>query len=327
MGFAHALGFTGAEEVHHGGVFARAVLGWMYGVAERAGLRLPDGVRDANLAALKAMRPDGERGGWSYFPTLPELAPDADDLAQVIHAFGPGAAAHWDALFDVPVRLVLDHHAHPDGAVDTWIVDPGAPTERQTRYRDAIGRWWGRGVDAEVVANFFAALHAHAPGVAPDAVRAGAEWVAGRQRADGSWTSTWYVGPFYGTFAACRLVSAVLPGHPSLGRAAAFLRQTQRADGGWASNGRSDPLSTALALLALLEAGGEAREPGLDDAVRHLLVSQRSDGLWPCSDFIRMDLSRAAGGPARWATYGSATMAAAFAGAALLKSAEACEAR
>lgn len=324
MGFSHEQGFTGDSDVHAGLVFQRAVVGWLYARMEEAGRPVAAGVVDENLRALRDLRPAGERGGWSYFPTLPELAPDSDDLAQVIHAFAarPLDDEAWDALFGEPVRLVLDHHRHEDGAVDTWIVDPAAPLERQERYRRYAERCWGRDVDPEVVANFFSALHDRDPVRYADAVRAGAAYVAARQREDGGWTSTWYVGPYYGTFAATRLLRQTDPDHPALRRALDFLRRTQRADGGWGVDGKSDALSTALALLAWTEAGGAdngTRRMG-EDAVRHLLAAQRDDGLWPRSDFIRMNLNRATpGAPERIVTYGSATMAAAFAGAALLR--------
>lgn len=324
MGFDHAQGFTGESDVHCGLVFQRAIVGWLYARMEEAGRPVPAGAVDENLRALRDLRPADERGGWSYFPTLPELAPDSDDLAQVIHAFAarPLDDEAWDALFGEPVRLVLDHHRHEDGAVDTWIVDPAAPAERQERYRRYAERCWGRDVDPEVVANFFSALHDRDPVRYAAAARAGAAYVAARQREDGGWTSTWYVGPYYGTFAATRLLRQTDPAHPALPRALDFLRRTQRADGGWGVDGRSDALSTALALLAWTEAGGAdngTRRMGVD-AVRHLLAAQRDDGLWPRSDFIRMNLNRATpGAPERIVTYGSATMAAAFAGAALLR--------
>jgi squalene-hopene/tetraprenyl-beta-curcumene cyclase len=328
MRFPRELGFSAADDVHHGDVFPRAVLGWLYHEMERAGRALPGGMVDENLKALLCLRPEGEAGGWSYFPTLPELAPDSDDLAQVMHAAAARPSPGHDAAFAYPIRLVLDRHpAREDGAVETWIVDPAAPEHRRERYHASIERLWGRGADAEVVANLFAALYARDPVAYGDAARAGTAFVASCQGEDGSWGSTWYVGPFYGAFAACRLLRAVQPGHPALGRALAFLRRTQRPDGGWAADGtRSDALSTALALLALLEAGESPLAAAVVTAVRHLVLVQRQDGLWPRAPFIRMDMNRAAGREARYVTYGSATMSAAFAGAALVRAAAAGEA-
>lgn len=319
MGFAHDQGFTGASEVQHGTVFQRAVLGWLFALAERAGQALPPGAVDENLEALEGLRRTGERGGWSYFPDLPELAPDSDDLAQVIHAVCARPTPARLALLEEPVALVLGHHRHASGAVDTWLIDPAAPPARQERYRTWIARAWGRGTDPEVVANFFSALHALDPEGHAEAVRAGAAYVAGCQEEDGSWTSSWYVGPYYGTWTACRLLRAVDPAHPALARARAFLERTRRPDGGWGAAERSTPLQTALGLLALTEAGGPGARALARDAVRHLLLVQRADGMWSRDPLIRMNLRRSdPAARAQWIFHGSGTLTTAFACAALL---------
>jgi hypothetical protein len=319
--FPHELGFTAADECVQGEVFQRAVLGWLYVELESFAPTVLSAVLEENLDVLADKRLVGEGGGWSYFPMLPELPPDADDLAQVLHAFLARPNRNLPRLFDRPVELVLNHHRREDGSIETWIIDPAAEPSRQKRYRDAVERWWGRSVDSEVVANFFSALKRWRPERYRSQIGVGADYVARQQRQDGSWEGTWYVGPYYSTYVCCRLLVQVSPEHVALRRAEEFLRRTQRPDGGWGATAVSRPLSTALALLGLLLLERGARQPSeaVTRAARYLLLTQDADGLWKSGDFVQMDLSRGRpGAPARFLTYSSRTMTAAFAGAALL---------
>ncbi|AHG93803.1 hypothetical protein J421_6268 (plasmid) [Gemmatirosa kalamazoonensis] len=323
-----------ADGVHEGAVFHRAIIGWFYGLAERAGRRVPTRVIDENLDTLLAMRVAGE-DQWSYHPTLAALPPDLDDLAQVLHAFLARRDRDLEATFGAPVARALAMQ-QPDGAIETWLVDPALDPAWRAWYERQIAEYWGPGAEPEVVANFASALLAWRPTACRPAARAAA-WVASRQRADGAWDSTWYVGPYYGTFVAARLLRAVATILPdaaaSLERARAFLLDTQHVDGGWGVGIAADASSTAFALLALTEAAhrgpDDAARAAIARAARWLVLAQRSDARWLATvDFVSFDLHR------QWPALGertrffrSTTVTSAFAGAALLAAAPWLDAR
>jgi squalene-hopene/tetraprenyl-beta-curcumene cyclase len=328
MRFPHAMGFGGEREEHEGDVFQRAVFGWSLGEIRASGVPVPTALLEENFAALRARRvSDG--GGWSYFPTLPDLAPDADDLAQVLLAALALPDARHRAACERPVERVLSRHLRADGLVDTWIDDLEASPAIRDRRRAAAAMHWGRERDPEVAANLFHALH-HWDVAERDArpprweqqVAAACRALAACQRADGAWESPWYVGPDYGTWVCARLIAETFAeeGTAALARAAEFLARTQRPDGSWSQAGSvGDPLATAFGLMAWRAChGGQGPGSTGERAVRYLWLTQRDDGRWPRADWIRMNVACAVrGAPARYLTHGSATATTAYAAAAL----------
>lgn len=323
MRFAVKDGFSVADEVHTGDVFQRALVGWVMPPLVDQGYGCSRELIEENLARLIDMRRPGERGGWSYFPTLPELPPDADDLAQIIQAFLAAAGENPHRWFDEPISLVLSRARENDGLVETWILDPQVDEDRMERYRWSVATHWGRGVDPEVIANFLYALSIWDAGRFRRDIEAGAEWVARSQDPKGFWKSTWYVGPYYGTYVCMRYLATVRPGDASLNRARAWLLRTQRSDGGWGDSHQSWPLQTALGLLGCLVSscgGWDAElESAVHRAIKYLCLTQREDGLWSPSPFIQMDVHRARGDAPEYLYYSSATISSVFAAAALLE--------
>lgn len=114
------------------------------------------------------------------------------------------------------------------------------------------------------------------------------------QRPDGSFAGCWGINFTYATFLAMRgLRAAGVPEtDPICTRAAAWLVGTQRTDGGWGEHHsgclrgeyvehpESQPVMTAWALLALLEAGAQPADLPVVRGVRWLCGAQRPDGSW-----------------------------------------------
>jgi Squalene-hopene cyclase C-terminal domain len=76
--------------------------------AKAAGLAVCDRVLSREgMALLKAKHP-GVRGGWSYFETVPELPPDADDLGQVLQALARLGGPELALACEEPLQLALD---------------------------------------------------------------------------------------------------------------------------------------------------------------------------------------------------------------------------
>jgi squalene-hopene/tetraprenyl-beta-curcumene cyclase len=314
------------DDIHEGSVFSRAIIGWFYDRCERAGIRVPAESIDENLEALLDLRVPGE-GQWSYHPTLAALPPDLDCLAQVLHAFLARPVRNLEDIFLRPIGMALDEQTI-DGAIETWIIGSALNDGWKAWYARQISEFWGAGAEPEVVANFASAILSWKPEAYATAVHNAANYVAAQQAPDGSWRSTWYVGPYYGTFVATRLLRAVttsLPAAtPALRRTRSFLLGSQRSDGGWGTEEYSDVLSTALALLALsdvtADTGDGAIHRAIAKGVQWLLLVQRSDALWAATtDFVRFDMNRQM--PAygeRLGFYRSVTITSTFAGAALL---------
>lgn len=290
--FPRAQGFLVDRDEQTGDIFARAIIADALLDASIHGFNAATSIVDREVDYLIESRQRSGAGGWKYFPQLRELPPDADDLAQVMQLL-----VRWgrrDAIAEHcerPLEVLLRENRHPDGSFETWIV----PGSNRSHDEELQARWiemaWGSGPDAEVMANLLYALAIYDRERFDDVINAGVAFVEERQQADGSWTSTWYHGPFYGTFVALRLLALCAPQSPAIERAIAFLADAQL----------EDPLSTALALLAL-------------SVTRQHQLRVESTALHEIEaiPFIRMELGRPTGQSWQTLTYSSKTITAAF---------------
>lgn len=315
MGFPREV-FSARHELQRGDVFQRAVIADALCDADEplAGALRP--VIDHEISYLLSRR-GAARGGWSYFPDLPELPPDADDLGQIMQLL-----VRRDRREELgrhcaePLAILLDDNHHRDGSFETWIIpakDRTAEEELQARFASIA---WGTGADAPVMANLLYALVLWDRARFSEPIRRGARYIQSQQHADGSWSSAWYRGPYYATYACVRLLRRVSPRSKEMRRAGEFLCRTQQADGGWGVAGPSNALDTALALagLAMLANAGEssALRERAERSRTYLCGSRLVEGSWPAVDFIRMDTGRASGTAAPILTYGSSTMTTTF---------------
>jgi hypothetical protein len=268
-----------------------AAAGWLRAIvldalldARDAGFAVPEAVLNAEALGILAAKHRHVRGGWNYLATVPELPPDADDNGQVLQVLARLGGAALAGSCEEPVRLHLDA-AHPDGGVPTWTFDPWKATaedEAVRRYLDVMG---GAGVHPEVVANFACGLLLFDRARFEGPLRRIASFIEGVQKPDGSWSSRWYAGPYYGTFRAAAVLKAMLPRSSALTRSREFVIAAQRRDGGWGDPG-SEPLSTALALLALDELG-RSEHAAFTRGVDYLAAAREAAGGWPDIAWIR----------------------------------------
>lgn len=315
MVFPHAAGFTGAAEQQSSDVFARTVLAGV--LLDIADLDADNGARARilrDLAGREAQhvaraKLNDRAGGWSYFPGLPELPPDADSLAAALRLFARVDRA-LTALCQLPIDIVLDD-VRPDGSLDTWIIAPSdGPVHRQLMER-GIRDYWGRGADPEVCAHFYLALLELDRVRYTDAALAGARYILSRQDPDGSWAATWYWGAAYGIGLCLGLLRALGVAGDAVARGVDFLSRSQRDDGGWGPT-RSLSLETGLALWALGPLALAECRTSVEQATSFLLKRQTADGSWIPSPWIKMDIGRATGSVIRTATYQSITMTTTF---------------
>jgi squalene-hopene/tetraprenyl-beta-curcumene cyclase len=316
MRFPRSQGFSSQDEVHAGDVFQRAVIiDALLDAKAELGLDL-DKLISAEIDYLLSCRRPAKLGAWSYFPDLPELPADADTLGQMIRILArTGRSSDLGTACKPALAILLSDGINEDGSIDTWIL-PRRPESHQRIQAHFVRTAWGTGADCEVMANLLDALLVWEPfrynQISLNAVR----YIEAQQQPAGSWLSTWYYGPFYGTYACSRLVRRLHLGSTTMQKAEVFLHQTQAEDGGWGVGPGSDPLSTGLALLGL--ANVEAGEPAENQiatvtrSLDFLASSMHGDRAWIGAPFIKMPVNRPGGLGGPEITFGSSTITAAY---------------
>jgi squalene-hopene/tetraprenyl-beta-curcumene cyclase len=316
MEFPRELGFGGPQH-QRGDVFQRAIIVDALCDADKGcnGRLWP--IVEHEVSYLLSRRDPG-RCGWRYFPELPELPADADDLAQIIQLLWR-CGHHQDIRQHCmgPLSILLEENRHADGSFDTWIIPTSDRSSAERREAEFALKMWGVGPDLDVMANLLYALVLVDRDRYSEQIEEGAEYLVGRQNREGFWSSTWYHGPYYGTYVCLRFLSRVSPQREAVQLAVDFLRRQQKSDGGWGSGELSNALDTSLALLGLanLPTSRPASSENCDLASRaldYLRQCGSRDGSWPKCEFIRMDTGRAVGGPSRVLSYGSKTVTTAF---------------
>lgn len=320
MSFPHWAGFTGNEELQAGDVFTRAVLAGV--LLDVAGLALPEtaarlrAVAREEAAYVARARLAHRRGGWSYFPDLPELPPDLDSLAAVITLFAR-AAPELGGGCDGPLAVAWEHRT-PEGAVGTWLVSADdAPQERATMLR-GIAEAWGPAVDVDVCARFFRALVLRDPDRYAAEIAAGIAFVLGAQEVHGGWPSTWYAGEAYGDALCLELLAEAGVRDAAVVRGVERVASLQRPDGGWGPR-CSFALDTAVAMWVL--AGDGRYGDRLARGRACLLDLQTAEGFWEGTPWIVMNTGRARGLDGPIARYRCTTLTTACCVRALLATA------
>jgi hypothetical protein len=311
LGFPDANHFVTFSElrpeapVQCGDVFTRAVIANVMAQADRdlAGGELSVCV-SREVEHILARRRASEPGLWSYFPDLPELPCDADDLAEALRLLNrAGRAPKFKEELDRALRCAFEDGACADGGFDSWVIGRRQPDEGSLRQIRAARETRGEGADPEVVANLMHAVEEYQPGRWSQARDLGRTYLLASQSADGSWPSGWYHGLLYGTYQCLRALTT-LPGDASaaaevaVARATEYVLSRQLPDGGWANTGEaSDPLGTALALLALghTAADTDRCRPAALRALDWLRAAEREGAAYRPVPLILMHPRRASG--------------------------------
>jgi len=193
----------------------------------------------------------------------------ADEVAQIAQAMlllARVGRRDLIAAHCAPPIAILLAYAEADGAIPAWALPERASPDAVAAIAGLVyglARWDARRFLGMIVA--------------------GARWVAERQQPDGGWCPATEGDGLYCSWQALRLLGAVMPNHPAVGRAARFLHEQRHGGGGWGARGR-EPLTTALAVLALA-ATRTALPSALPGQVRPLLAPGPTG--WPASLFPR----------------------------------------
>jgi squalene-hopene/tetraprenyl-beta-curcumene cyclase len=251
----------------------------------------PDELADVlagELAYIHKLRRCPMRG-WSYYPELDELPPDADSLGQILQVTLLLGRRDLAPSFDEPIRQALCVGAFGDGSFSTWILPP--PAERTPLHERQSALVGGPSADAEIVSNLAYALMLLDRCRFKDELATAARWVAAQQQPSGEWTAKWYLGRAYSTYACTRFLAA-FGGYPAtLEITRRGLLDMQREDGGWGRDGdESNALDTAHALLALEAIGDTAAVQSAFGAALDYLAGFAPDR-WPRVPFLPLTLS------------------------------------
>lgn len=312
MAYPDAFDPDRRREMQFGDVFQRAIIADALCDADELLAGAVRGIIHSEVSYILSQELRDGFGGWSYFPGLKELPPDADDLAQVIQVLVRGglSSSEIDARAAKPLRVAFDDCVHEDGSFDTWLVPQHNRSAAQRRHWEGCGALWGKGSDVEVVANLIFALSLYPSNQFVEQRERAADWIERMQEPDSRWSSKrWYIGPQYSTYVCLRALNAMRPASSAVMRGAAFMRDSQHDDGGWGMlpTMASDCLSTAFGLLALasVAAPNSVATGDVTRATRGLryLEDNRDDRqAWPKVGFIRI-----------WDTsYGSRTITTAY---------------
>lgn len=271
-------------ETHSDDVFARAVVLDSLLDALDAGLMLEPAVLYREAVRLLLAKHPVARGGWSYLGSVPELPPDADDLAAIMRVLVRLGGRPLAGACDEAVRLTLDG-TEASGGFPTWIVQRHPATVLDAQMVDYVKIVGGGGVHPDVVAHLADSLRLADQRRYGRAVAGCAAYLAGAQEPDGSWRSAWYAGPYYGTFRAARVLGTASAWPDSCERAQAFLVRRQSSHGGWGT-GEDETLSTAFAVLALHALAPRECADVIAAGADRLRATQQPDGDWPSGPWI-----------------------------------------
>jgi squalene-hopene/tetraprenyl-beta-curcumene cyclase len=255
------IGLLSTKEIHINDTFQRAIIADIFcDCRKRFNFDFED-LLSGELAYLKKKVKRDQTGGWSYYPSIPEVAADADDLGQILQLFVRlGERESIGAFFNKPISVLLKDRMHQDGGIETWII-PKDSVQAEHKRQETYNAIWGSGPDAEVMANFLYGLCLYDYNKYKKEINRGAKYLINRMEKEGYWKSKWYYGPYYGTY-ICILFFGLLEKNTSPGKSAfldkafnkseMFLTKNQNSDGGWGmNNNKSDLLSTSLVILAL----------------------------------------------------------------------------
>ncbi|GJH41706.1 hypothetical protein RCZ04_22560 [Capnocytophaga sp. HP1101] len=277
MYLGNAEGFTNTQQVHTSDTFQRALLDdALFTIAQKYHLPIANFFEEEYRYFMGRINP--EVGAWQYFPTVQEIAPDIDDLAQVMQFFihtgkKDEIAKHCQKAIDTAINC----RTNANGGIETWILPKHNLTPLQQKQQLFNESKWGTGPDVEVVANFLYALHCYRSEAYLPTIERGIAYLLSQQKAEGYWESRWYYGNYYGTYVCVRLLQCF---------GERYTNEIQRAVTYIKNNLPTEPLSMALALLTL-----KTVELHTDEATitlqNQLLTTQNTLGGWEAINFIK----------------------------------------
>lgn len=277
-------GFSGKSKVHIGDVFQRAmVTNSLLEIQNNLKIDLKT-IIEKEVHYLLNKRLKTRVGAWSYFPSCPEIAADADDLGEIIQVFNNSENKDLiDTYCIKPAHILLKDRIHDNNGIETWIIPKEKLTRKEERQVYFNTSKWGVGPDNEVMANFLYGLALYDKEKYKEQISKSCKYLFKHQSKDGFWDSRWYYGNYYGTYACLRLFSKMKIQNNQLKKTAEYIKNKQNKDGGWGVKKISDPLNTAFAMLCLSILNKKVPKNGIE----YLYQNQQPNGSWVAVSFIK----------------------------------------
>ncbi|RPH31921.1 MAG: hypothetical protein EHM93_11680 [Bacteroidales bacterium] len=245
-------GFETEEEFHYADIFQRAIVTDSFFDANTIFKGQLSELIEYEVQYLKSKKISDYPGGWSYLPSIKEVAADADDLGQMLQVFSRNEDKQYIiATCKTPIDTLNENCIHEDGGIETWIIPQNNRTLFQERQYLFNTSKWGTGPDSEVMANYLYGLSLYSIEEYENIIRKGIDYLLKKRAPQGFWVSRWYYGVYYGTYVCLRLIKRITGDYALLKPSGDYIFNNQNEDGGWGNGDKSDPLSTSLALLCL----------------------------------------------------------------------------
>jgi squalene-hopene/tetraprenyl-beta-curcumene cyclase len=281
-------GFNNRQQIHVSDIFQRTLLNdSLITVFSKYNLDANEYLDDEIKYLLSNMNNDSI-GVWKYFPTVDEIAADIDDLGIAMQFFINSSHKEIiDKICSNAIQISLENEYNIDGGIGTWIIPNTNRTPLQVTQVKYNLEKWGTGPDVEVVANYIYSLYLYNKLLYDNVITKALNYIVLHQQQEGFWYSRWYYGFFYGTYVCTRILQLYNKRtyQENIQRAISFILNNQHEDGGWGEN-KSDPLSTAFALLTLKTCKScSSKQIKMGDFF--LFRTQLENGGWQTINFIR----------------------------------------
>ncbi|WP_407479303.1 hypothetical protein [Elizabethkingia anophelis] len=288
-------GFNNKNKVHIGEVFQLALLTDIYiDIQNQMNVNLNHFIQE-NIRSIKKYKSKDNISAWSYFPSVNEIAPDIDDLGQIIQVLYKAdelkyIESHCLSLIDFVNDNCFDDKT---GGFFTWILPRENKNTKQVLQNKYNIEKWGKGPDIEVVANFIYSiqlLDTKHHNTYPMSI----SFILENQSKEGYWDSRWYYGKYYSTYVCIRVLIKESKTYYSdyLKRTSDFLIKSQNNDGGWGiEKDFSDPLNTAFAILILKLVDKEFFYHIIEKAKKFLYKNRLPNYSWQAVNFIKPRLN------------------------------------
>lgn len=233
-------------------------------------------------------------GTWCYLNGYKYLAPDFDDMSQIIRGLGNALAKKHCIL---ALTMAAERIVQEGTAITTWI--PAMTVTEESQYQVYLNETkWKDTVDIEVVANLLLLFDSISYDMDEKFRRASEillEYVLAKYNEAGGMllSPRWYYSSLYPIFLLSKLKNVSLPCN-FVRKLVPKIISKQNANGGWGgdfSQDASDSLNTALAVISLQNFSRLVDLNELEGitklGVKYIRGMQGGNGLWEKVHFIK----------------------------------------
>ncbi len=281
-------GFENAGSVHYSDTFQRSMLNnCLLYIAKKFSLDISEYVKQENDYLIGLINKD-TIGGWSYYPTVNEIAPDIDTLGEIMQYFIKSNNGLFVNIYCEPsIDIALKQRTQLDGGIETWIIPKNNQTKIQIKQEDFSINKWGVGPDLEIVANFIYSLNLYNPSLYFVNIENALKYIVESQNEKGFWAGRQYYGNYYSTYVVLRALKEYSNSYSkAIDKALEYIIGSKNEDGGYGLNENSDPLSTSFVLLSL-KLFYKNSNSNIKQLEEYLRKKQNKEGFWSDVGFIK----------------------------------------